>query len=118
MTIDNRQKAIDELTARILRGDKLTDEERFETLSFALDQVLLSLARSVAGGHLEDMTQIEMVRADGSRELKRKDVVRLYNCLQNAYDRQVLKRGGSLDNPLDALAREWTAACDRAKSEM
>jgi len=115
---DGRKKAVEALTAKILRGKRLTEVEVADTLYIARDQVLLSIAQNLLGENFEDMTSVELINLDqtgsGTKTYKRKDILRLYNVLQNAVERHELKHTSVDESPLDALAVAWQEAIKRS----
>ena len=110
---DKRQEAIERLKKRVLSGKRISEEEVADALYYARDQALLAIALNVADGNFEDMTSIETRTPGGKTVYKRKDIMRLFNVLQNACERHDRFNSPGEENPLDALAQAWQDAIDR-----
>lgn len=118
MNKDKRAEAVERLMDKIIAGERLSEDEVFETLCIARDQSILSIAKNTLQNNFEDMSSVEIVNVyddKGSTEknVSRRDILRMYNVLQNAVERHAAVNGPKQDNPLEALAAVWVDAVKR-----
>jgi hypothetical protein len=114
----DKNDAVNDLIARVLNGQRLNENEVAEVLCSSRDLVLLSIANNVRSQNFEDQSSVELVDFDKStgrskKEYKRRDMLRVFNVLQNAVERHRLTNKSDKD-PLAAMQSAWQAAIDRS----
>lgn len=93
---DDRKKKFKEIEARLLSGERLTEDDVEEYLHLARDVTLLIINKAVL-----------------KEKMPSKPLLSTFNSLQNAVERYEHMHGETKENPLDTMAAAWQAAIDR-----